>query len=146
VAPVKQRRRGLSPGALTVSIAECQLAGAECFDDLEVFRADQAGASLRAVAQIPSAATARQLACQFKPAHIRAIERAVARCGNQLDRQLGRDPGEEVTLDLDATETKLFGRRKQGDRTQPPGSSGLQQLCGEVGAARAGAHERAEGW
>ena len=53
VAPVKQRRRGLSPGALTVSIAECQLAGAECFDDLEVFRADQAGASLRAVAQSP---------------------------------------------------------------------------------------------
>jgi hypothetical protein len=34
VAPVKQRRRGLSPGELTVAIAEAQLACAECFDDL----------------------------------------------------------------------------------------------------------------
>jgi hypothetical protein len=114
VAPVKQRRRGLSPGELAVSIAECQLAGAECFDDLEVVRADQAGASLRAVGVVASAPTARQLARQFKPAHIRAIERAAARCGNELDRRLGRDPGEEVTFDLDATETKVFGRRKQG--------------------------------
>ncbi len=111
---VKQRRRGLSPGELVVSIAECQLAGAECFDDLEVFRADQAGASLRAVARVPSAPTARQLARQFRPAHIRAIERAMARCGNELDRKLGRDPGEEVTFDLDATETKVFGRKKRG--------------------------------
>jgi hypothetical protein len=114
VAPVKQRRRGLSPGELAVSIAECQLAGAECFDDLEVLRADQAGASLRAVAAVPSAPTARQLARQFKPAHIRAIERAMARCGNELDRRLGRDPGEAVTFDLDATETKVYGRQKQG--------------------------------
>ena len=29
VAPVKQRRRGLSAGALTVAIAEAQLAGAD---------------------------------------------------------------------------------------------------------------------
>lgn len=114
VAPVKQRRRGLTPGELVVSIAECQLAGAECFDDLEVFRADQAGASLRTVAQVPSAPTARQLARQFKPAHIRAIERGAARSGNELDRRLGRDLGEEVTFDLDATETKVFGRRKRG--------------------------------
>jgi hypothetical protein len=63
---------------------------------------------------VPSAPTARQLARQFKPAHIRAIERAAARCGNELDRRLGRDPGEEVTFDLDATETKVFGRKKQG--------------------------------
>lgn len=65
-------------------------------------------------AQVPSAPTARQLARQFKPAHIRAIERAAARCGNELDRRLGRDPGQEVTFDLDATETKVFGRRKRG--------------------------------
>ncbi len=114
VAPVKQRQRGLSPGELVVSIAECQLAGAECFGDIEVIRADQASATLRAVAAIPSAPTARQLAGRFKPSHVRAIERAAARCGNELDRQLGRDPGEEVTFDLDATETKVFGRKKRG--------------------------------
>jgi len=114
VAAVKQRRRGLSPGELAVSIAECQLVGAECFDDVEDVRADQAGAGLRAVAQTPSAPTARQLACRFKPSHIRAIELGVARAGNELDRKLGRDPSEAVTFDLDATETKVFGRKKRG--------------------------------
>ena len=39
VAPVKSRRRGLSPGGLVVAIAEAQLAGAECFDDLQDVRA-----------------------------------------------------------------------------------------------------------
>ena len=114
VAAVKQRRRGRSPGELAVSIAECQLAGAECFDDIEVVRADEAGAALRAVPRIPSAPTARQLAGRFKATHIDAIERAAARCGNELDRQLGRDPGEAVTFDLDATETVVYGRRKRG--------------------------------
>ena len=114
VAPVKQRRRGLSPGALVVAIAEAQLAGAECFDDIEDVRADQAGAALRAVAATPSASTARQLAYQFKPTHIRQVERAAGRCGNELDARLSRGPGEEVTFDLDATETKVFGRKKRG--------------------------------
>ena len=113
VAPVKQRRRGLSAGALTVAIAEAQLAGAECFDDIQDVRADRAGASLRAVAQAPSAPTARQLAHRFRLGHIRAIERAVARCGNELDRRLGRDPTEDVTFDLDATDTPVYGRKKQ---------------------------------
>jgi hypothetical protein len=114
VAPVKQRARGLSPGAVVVAIAEAQLVGAECFDDIEDVRADQAGAELRAVPDAPSAPTARQLARLFKPSHIRAVERAAARCGNELDARLGRDPGEDVTLDLDATETKVYGRKKQG--------------------------------
>jgi hypothetical protein len=114
VAPVKQRRRGLSPGELTVAIAEAQLIGAECFDDIEVLRCDEALAPWRAVAGTPSAPTARQLAYRFKPSHIRAIERAGARCGNDLDRKLGRDPGEQVTFDLDATESVVYGRRKHG--------------------------------
>jgi hypothetical protein len=114
VAPVKRRRRGLSPGAFVVALAEAQVAGAECFDDLEDLRADAAGAPLRAVAQTPSAPTARQLARLFRPGHIRAIERAQARAGERLDRELGRDPGEEVTVDHDATETVVYGRRKQG--------------------------------
>jgi hypothetical protein len=114
VAAVKQRRRGLSPGALAVSIAEAQMIGAECFDDIQGLRADQAGAQLRAVAETPSAPTARQLAYRFKPAHIRAVERAQARVGNELDRRLGRETGEAVTLDLDATESVVYGARKQG--------------------------------
>ena len=66
VAPVKRRRRGLSSGGLVVSLAECQVAGAECFDDIEDVRADRAGAALRAVAATPSAPTARQLARRFR--------------------------------------------------------------------------------
>jgi Transposase DDE domain group 1 len=114
VAPVKQRRRGLSPGGVVVAIAESQLVGGECFDDIEDLRADAAGAALRAVAGTPSAPTARQLAYRFRPGHIRAIERAQARCGNELDRALGRDASEQVTLDLDATESVVYGRRKRG--------------------------------
>jgi hypothetical protein len=116
VGPVKQRRRGLSPGELVIAIAEAQLVGAECFDDIEALRADRALAPWRAVARTPSAPTARQLAYRFKPTHIRAIERAVARCGNELDRRLGRDATEGVTFDLDATDTKVYGHRKRGAR------------------------------
>ncbi|MCA1698616.1 MAG: IS1380 family transposase [Actinobacteria bacterium] len=114
VAAVKQRRRGPSPGELVVALAESQLVGGECFDDIEDLRADGAGAALRAVPGTPSAPTARQLSYRFKPGHIRAIERAQARCGDALDRSLGRDPGEDVTFDLDATETVVYGRRKRG--------------------------------
>lgn len=114
VRAVKRRRRGLSAGALVVSLAECQIAGADCFDDVENVRADRAGAPLRAVAMTPSAPATRQLARRFEPSHIRAIERAQARVGERLDRELGRDPAEDVSLDLDATETEVYGRKKQG--------------------------------
>jgi hypothetical protein len=111
---VKRRRRGLTAGAFAVSLAECQIAGADCFDDIENVRADRAGAPLRAVAATPSAPAARQLARRFGPGHIRAIERAQARVGERLDRELGRDPAEDVRFDLDATETEVYGRKKDG--------------------------------
>jgi len=38
----------------------------------------------------------------------------VARAGNELDLKLGRDPTEDVTFDLDATGTRVFGRRTRG--------------------------------
>jgi hypothetical protein len=113
-AAVKTRRRGLSAGALVVSLAECQIAGADCFDDIENVRADTAGASLRAVADTPSAPTARQRARRYQPGHIRAIERAQARVAERCDRAAGREPGEPVDLDLDATETEVYGSQKQG--------------------------------
>ncbi len=113
-AAVKTRRRGLSAGELVVSLAECQIAGADCFDDIENVRGDTAGAGLRAVAATPSAPAARQLACRFSAGHIRAIERAQARVAEHVDRQVGRDCGEDVTFDLDATETEVYGRTKAG--------------------------------
>jgi hypothetical protein len=74
-APVKRRDRGASPGELLTAIAEAQLAGAECFSDLEDLRADEAGAQLRAVGEVPSASTApaaRQVVSPKPPAARRA--------------------------------------------------------------------------
>jgi hypothetical protein len=112
--PVKVRRRGLSPGELVVSLAECQLVGGSFFDHVEDVRADRAGAGLRAVAATPSAPAALQNAKRFRRCHVQRIERAMARAGQRLDRALGRDPGEPVTIDLDATQVTVYGQRKQG--------------------------------
>ena len=112
--PVKVRRRGLSPGQLVVSIAESQLVGGEFFSDLEEVRADEAGGTLRTVSATPSAPTALQRAKDFRRVHCQRVERACARVGEHLDRALGRDPSEPVTIDLDATVIEVYGRRKQG--------------------------------
>jgi hypothetical protein len=112
--PVKVRRRGLSAGELVVSLAECQLVGGSFFDHVEDVRADLAGAGLRAVAAAPSAGAALQNAKRFRRCHVQRVERAAARAGQRLDRALGRDPGEAVTIDLDATQVTVYGQRKQG--------------------------------
>jgi Transposase DDE domain group 1 len=112
--PVKVRRRGLSAGELVVSLAECQLVGGSFFDHVEDVRADRAGAGLRAVAAAPSAPAALQNTKRFRRVHVQRIERAAARAGERLDRALGRDPGEPVTIDLDATQVTVYGQRKQG--------------------------------
>jgi hypothetical protein len=122
VAPVKRRRRGVSAGALVVALAESQLIGGECFDDIEDVRADQAGAGLRAVAATPSASSARQLARLFRRSHLQAVERALAAAGERLDRSLGRDLSAPVTIDLDATEVEVYGNKKQGARRSRSGA------------------------
>ena len=114
--PVKVRRRGVSGGELVVALAESQLVGGECFDDLEDLRADRAGAGLRASGRVPAAPTARQLARRFGRCHLQAIERAVARAAGRLDRCLGRDPGEPATIDLDATVLRVHGRKQGSSR------------------------------
>jgi hypothetical protein len=115
--PVKVRRRGASPGELVVSLAECQLVGGECFSDLERVREDHAGAGLRA-ARTPSAPAALQRAKGFRRVHCQRVERALARCGEHLDRALGRDPGEGVTIDLDATGIEVYGRKGGAARSR----------------------------
>jgi hypothetical protein len=112
--PVKVRCRGLSPGALVVSLAECQLVGGSFFDHIEDIRADRAGAGLRAVAGTPSAPAALQNSKRFRRCHVQRIERAMARTGRRLDCALGRAPGEPVTIDLDATQVTVYGTKKRG--------------------------------
>jgi hypothetical protein len=112
--PVKVRRRGLSPGQLVVALSECQLVGGEFFADVEEVRADEAGTVLRTVGQAPSAPTVLQRAKDFRRVHCQRVERACARVGEHLDRALGRDRQEPVTIDLDATGIEIYGHRKQG--------------------------------
>ncbi len=112
--PVKTRRRGASPGELVVSLAECQLVGGAFFDHLEDQRADIAGALLRAVAEVPSAPAALQNAKRFRRVHCQRVERAIATAGQRLDSALGREVGEPMTVDLDATQITVYGRHKQG--------------------------------
>jgi Transposase DDE domain group 1 len=116
-APVKVRRRGASPGELVVCLAECQLVGGECFSDLERVREDRAGAGLRA-APTPSAPAALQRAKDFRRVHCQRIERALARCGEHLDRARGRDLSEAVTVDLDATGIEVYGRKRGAARSR----------------------------
>jgi Transposase DDE domain group 1 len=112
--PVKTRRRGISAGELLVSLAECQLVGGAFFDHLEDLRADGAGAPLRAVADVPSAPTALQVSKRFRRVHCQRVERAMSRAGQRLDRALGRQASEAVTIDLDATQITVYGRGKDG--------------------------------
>jgi hypothetical protein len=112
--PVKVRRRGASPGELVVSLAECQLVGGAFFDHLADQRADTAGAQLRAVAEVPSAPAALQNAKRFRRVHCQRVERAMSQAGERLDTMLGREPGEPVTVDLDATQITVYGRQKEG--------------------------------
>lgn len=112
--PVKTRRRGVSPGGLLVSLAECQLVDGAFFDHLEDQRADTAGAVLRAVGEVPSAPAALQLSKRFRRVHCQRVERAMAAAGERLDTALDRPVGEPATVDLDATQITVYGRGKEG--------------------------------
>lgn len=126
----KQRRRGASAGELLVSLAESMLVGGDAFNDIEDLRADEAGAELRAVPDVPAASTAAQLARRLRPSHLRAAEAALAAAGDRLDGELGRDPAEPVTLDFDSTLVEVYGRKKPGASRAHTGQLAYQPLLG----------------
>ena len=126
--PVKQRARGCSPGQLLVAVAESQLCGGDSMLDLERLRADEAGAELRAVAEVPAASTACQLARRYRRSHLRAAEQAFATCANAMDAQLDRSPEGAVTLDFDSTGVEVYGRNKPGAGVNYQGQLAYQPL------------------
>jgi hypothetical protein len=128
LGPVKQRARGCSPGQLLVAVADSMLCGGDSMIDLERLRADEAGAQLRAVADVPAASTACQLARRFRRSHLRGAEAAFAACANALDRQLGRAAEDEVTLDCDSTGVEVYGRNKPGAAVNYQGQLAYQPL------------------
>jgi hypothetical protein len=128
--PFKERRRGASAGELLVSLAESMLVGGDAFNDLEDLRADDAGAELRAVAEVPAASTAAQLARRLRPSHLRAAEAALAGAGDRLDTELGREQAEPVKLDFDSTLVEVYGRKKPGASRAHTGQLAYQPLLG----------------
>src|SRR4051794_34340699 len=96
--------------------------------DLERLRADAAGAELRAVAEVPAASTACQLARRYRRSHLRAAEAAFAACANSMDAQLGRTPDGPVTLDFHSTGVEVYGRNKPGAAVNYQGRLAYQPL------------------
>ena len=126
--PVKQRARGCSPGQLLVAVAESQLCGGDSMLDLERLRADEAGAELRAVAEVPAASTACQLARRYRRSHLRAAEAAFAACANAWTISWAARPDGEVTLDFDSTGVEVYGRNKPGAGVNYQGQLAYQPL------------------
>ena len=113
VRPFKQRRRGHGAGELLISLAEMIASGGDHLAHLEVLRGDDAGAELRAVPAHLPATTAGQLMRRLNGRQCDAAVAEVARMGVEVDRQLGLGTA-AVTLDLDSTDTEVYGRQKQG--------------------------------
>lgn len=128
LGPVKQRARGCSPGQLLVTVAESMLCGGDLMLDLERLRADGAGGELRAVAEVPAASTACQLARRYRRTHLRAAEETFAACANGMDVQLGRRPDGPVALDFDSTGVEVYGRNKPGAGVNYQGQLAYQPL------------------
>ena len=132
--PVKQRARGCSPGQLLVAVAESMLCGGDSMLDLERLRADEAGAELRAVAEVPAASTACQLARRYRRSHLRAPRRR-SRPARTHGRPAGPHAGGgDAGLRLD----RGRGLRAQQARRrrQLPGPAGLSAAVVLVGPAR----------
>jgi hypothetical protein len=115
----KQRRRGLMLGGVMVSLAETMLAGGDFLCDLDHQRRDAAGLRLRAVPDVPASTTVIGLGKRFDEAARSHVERANA---SLLKRAFGLLPekrrqclvAQRPTIDLDPTDTEVYGRNKQG--------------------------------
>jgi hypothetical protein len=117
VGPIKQRDRGCGAGELLVGLAAAQLAGEGFLVGLDRQRADVAGQMLVPVPGLAST-TAAGLARRFTDSQWTALETGVAAV---TERMLARVPAARrtrlcatVTIDLDATDVEVYGRKKRG--------------------------------
>ena len=118
VGPVKQRDRGFGAGELLCGIAAAQLAGEDFLTGLDRQRADAAGQLITPVPGLAST-TAAGLARRVTPAQWEAVERGLAAVtGRMLDllpaERAAALAGGPVTIDLDATDVEVYGRKKRG--------------------------------
>jgi hypothetical protein len=118
VGPVKQRDRGFGAGQLLTGIAAAQLAGEDFLAGLDRQREDAAGQQITPVPGL-SSTTAAGLARRITGEQWQAVERGVAAV---TARMLGLLPAPRaaalaegpVTIDLDATDVEVYGRKKRG--------------------------------
>jgi Transposase DDE domain group 1 len=118
VGPVKERDRGFGAGELLVGLAAAQLAGEDFLVGLDRHRADAAGQQITPVPGLCST-TAAGLARRVTAAQWQAVEAGVA---TVTARMLALLPAARaaaltagpVTIDLDATDVEVYGRKKRG--------------------------------
>jgi len=118
VGPVKQRKRGFGAGELLTGIAAAQLAGEDFLTGLDRQRDDAAGQQLTPVPGL-SSTTAAGLARRMTAGQWQAVEaglavvtaRMVALLPAARAAALTEGP---VTIDLDATDVEVYGRKKRG--------------------------------
>ncbi|MGH7746031.1 MAG: IS1380 family transposase [Candidatus Dormibacteria bacterium] len=117
VGPIKARDRGFGAGGLLVGLAAAQLAGEDFLVGLDRQREDVAGQVLAPVAGL-SSTTVAGLARRITDAQWVKVETGLARV---TERVLGRVSVarrarlcESVTIDLDATDVEVYGRKKRG--------------------------------
>jgi len=118
VGPIKQRDRGYSAGELLAGIAAAQLAGEDFLTGLDRQRADAAGQQLTPVPGL-SSTTAAGLARRVSPEQWQAVERGVAVVTGRMLALMAPERAAEladgpVTIDLDATDVEVYGRKKRG--------------------------------
>lgn len=115
----KRRRRGLLLGGVLVALAETMLAGGDFLCDLDHQRADARGRALRAVPEMPASTTVIGLGKRFGAVARRHVERAnatlVGRAFAALpERRRAALVAQRPTIDLDPTDTEVYGRQKRG--------------------------------
>ncbi len=118
VGPVKQRDRGYGPGQLLTGIAAAQLAGEDFLAGLDRQREDAAGQQITPVPGL-SSTTAAGLARRITGGQWQAVERGVAVVTQRMldvlpAARAAALAGGPVTIDLDATDVEVYGRKKRG--------------------------------
>jgi hypothetical protein len=111
--------RGLLIGGVMVALAEMMLAGGDFLCDLDHQRKDTAGLRLRAVSDVPASTTVIGLGKRFDAMAAAQVEQANAKLVKGAfallpEKRRSLLVAQRPTIDLDPTDTGVYGRMKEG--------------------------------
>jgi hypothetical protein len=137
--PIKKRRRGLLLGGLMLAMAETMLAGGDFMCDLDNQRKDAAGLALRAVPDVPASTTFIGVGKRFDDevrTHVEAANAALVKKAFALlpERRRAELASQRPTIDLDPTDTEVYGRKKEGSDYNYQGQRVYRPQAGRVGS------------